>query len=204
MLSSCTSQCNAEEHRRASVKPPFPPSQTPTGRKYSASSGLGMCSECTGDLVKGAIGLDESCEQVPPTGQAVEDSAHHTGRDADGEDGNHLVPGAAQHDLLGFERDGRGQEAGHLQQGSDVPAQLPVQLHCCSPNPQGAVCLHQHRPHGRVWCLCQCGKVDALAAQEECCFPCLCQLSGCTVTCEARLSCICLPMVQQCCVFLEQ
>lgn len=57
----------------------------------------------TWNLVQSAISLNEACQEIPATGKAVKDASHDTGWNANSKDSNHLVPGAAQHDLLSLE-----------------------------------------------------------------------------------------------------
>ncbi len=59
----------------------------------------------TWNLVQGSISLNEASQDVTATGQTVSHSTSYTGRDSDGKYSDHLVPSAAQHDLLGFEGD---------------------------------------------------------------------------------------------------
>ena len=57
----------------------------------------------TWNFVEGSVSLDKTSQNIPSTGQTVCHSTHHTGRNTNGKDCNHFVPGAAQHDLLGLE-----------------------------------------------------------------------------------------------------
>ena len=95
----------------------------------------------TWNLVEGTIGLDEPREDVPAAGQAVEHPSHNACRDPNRKDCDHLVPSAAQHDLLCFERYEGCEPRGHLEQGLDVPPKLPVNLHCLACHLESGVCL---------------------------------------------------------------
>ncbi len=68
-------------------------------------SKLDMSKMITWNLVQGPISLNEASQDVTATSQTVRRSTSYTGWDSNGKHGNHLVPSAAQHDLLGFERD---------------------------------------------------------------------------------------------------
>ena len=83
----------------------------------------------TWNLVQGTIGLDEACHNVSPTGQAVHHATHHTGWNANGKDCNHLVPGAAKHDLLGLEGDDGCQVSRNPAQCLDVAPHLAIYSH---------------------------------------------------------------------------
>ena len=66
---------------------------------------LDMSSMITWNLVQGSISLNEAGQDVTATSQTICHSTNYTGRNSNGKYSNHLVPSAAQHDLLGLEGD---------------------------------------------------------------------------------------------------
>lgn len=80
----------------------------------------------TWNLVQSTICLDEPREDVSAAGQAIGNPTKDTGRNANGKDCYHLVPGATQHDLLCLERDNGCQVARDATQGPEVAAHLSV------------------------------------------------------------------------------
>ena len=88
----------------------------------------------TWNLVQSTVGLDEASHNIPAAGQAVGNPTKHTCRNPDGKDRNHLVPGAAQHDLLCLEGNDCCQVARDTAQGPEVATHLAVYRHLRVPN----------------------------------------------------------------------
>lgn len=80
----------------------------------------------TWNLVQGTVGLNKASQNVSAAGQAVGNPTKDTCRNADGKDRYHLVPGAAQHDLLRLEGNDCCQVARDAAQGPQVATHLAV------------------------------------------------------------------------------